>query len=607
MANQFFTLDSMSGRGCRFASDQVGKGRASMHHDAIAGLSRPALLIRLLILMVLLSIAPISSMTNVSSAAAAPDDTAQAFAMINSYRSWLGLPPMTRNPALDASASAHARYYQLNFGDPSLSGMGLHEEQQGKPGFTGASMQDRVDAQGYGGWANENIGLSGSMVTSVEWFIGTINHRLTLIDPRYTDIGLGMVNDGDVKIEVIDVGAPSWSNTAKPDWVAWPPDGTTGVSYSFWGETPNPFANASYPVGYPITLKYHGPGNISFDSATLSADGKAVPSFSATGTGWLTTRTDMISAQSPLLPGTRYTVDVTGTANGAGFSKSWSFVTAVDAGEPLALSAVPASVDLPPGVAKADAAVQSEWWQADGAVQSLADSRTWLWGPDSFAAPTEQYAQSPGGIRQVYYFDKSRMEITNPNGDRSSQWFVTNGLLVRDMIQGAIQIGDTAFQPAQPATVPLAGDDAQNPNAPTYASLRTLTSLGNGYTQPDRTGNPVQSTLQKDGTVGQNTSLGSTTQYAHYDRTTGINIAGVFWTWMTSQDWQWMYVLGHPISEPYWVQTQIKGVTQWVLVQAFERRVVTYTPSNTANWQIEMGNVGRAYYEWRYGTPPPGS
>ncbi len=579
-----------------------------MLHHVFPWKARPGFLFlgRIIPLLLLLSVAPISTLTSATPAAAATDDTAQAFAMINTYRSWLGLPPMTRNPKLDASAQSHANYYKLNFGDPSLNGMGLHEEQQGKPGFTGVSMQDRVDAQGYNGWANENIGLSGSMVTSVEWFIGTINHRLTLIDPRYTDIGLGMVNDGDVKIEVIDVGAPNWTDTAKPDWVAWPPDGTTGVSNSFWGETPNPFPSANYPVGYPITLKYHGPGDVTYTSATLSANGQVIPSFSATGNGWLTTRTDMISAQSPLQPGTRYTVNVTGTANGTAFTKTWSFETAVTAGDPLALSAIPTSSNLPPGVAKADAAVQNIWWTSDGAVQNKTSTATWLWGPDTFASKMETYADSPSGERQVYYFDKSRMEITNPNGDRSSQWFVTNGLLVRDMILGAVQTGDNSFQKSQPATVPIAGDDTQNADAPTYASLHSLAALGNGYTQPNMTGQPVQSTLTKDGKVGQNASLAGKETYAYYDPTTKINVAGVFWTWMNAQSWQWIYVLGHPISQPYWVQTNVKGVKQWVLVQAFERRVVTYTPGNDSTWQIEMGNVGRAYYEWRYGSPPPG-
>jgi len=35
------------------------------------------------------------------------------------------------------------------------------------------------------------------------------------------------------------------------------------------------------------------------------------------------------------------------------------------------------------------------------------------------------------------------------------------------------------------------------------------------------------------------------------------------------------------------------------------QRVLTYTPSNPAGWQVEMGNVGRHYYTWRYGVEPP--
>jgi hypothetical protein len=37
-----------------------------------------------------------------------------------------------------------------------------------------------------------------------------------------------------------------------------------------------------------------------------------------------------------------------------------------------------------------------------------------------------------------------------------------------------------------------------------------------------------------------------------------------------------------------------------VLVQVFERRVLTYTPSNPDGWKVEAGNVGQHYYTWRY-------
>jgi hypothetical protein len=68
--------------------------------------------------------------------------------------------------------------------------------------------------------------------------------------------------------------------------MAWPPDGTTGVDLSFSGEAPNLFPGASYPVGYPIRVKYHCAGNVSFESAMITAKGQYVPDFAATGAGW---------------------------------------------------------------------------------------------------------------------------------------------------------------------------------------------------------------------------------------------------------------------------------------------------------------------------------
>jgi hypothetical protein len=63
----------------------------------------------------------------------------------------------------------------------------------------------------------------------------------------------------------------------------------------------------------------------------------------------------------------------------------------------------------------------------------------------------------------------------------------------------------------------------------------------------------------------------------------------------------WVYVVGLPLSEPYWVRARIGGVERDVLVQVFERRVLTYTPDNPPEWRVEMGNVGRHYLHWRYG------
>jgi hypothetical protein len=66
--------------------------------------------------------------------------------------------------------------------------------------------------------------------------------------------------------------------------------------------------------------------------------------------------------------------------------------------------------------------------------------------------------------------------------------------------------------------------------------------------------------------------------------------------------------MGFPITEPYWTRAITAGREQWVLVQLYERRALTYTPTNPAEFQVEMGNVGQHYFRWRYrgGAPVPG-
>ncbi|HUG14673.1 MAG TPA: ScyD/ScyE family protein, partial [Thermomicrobiales bacterium] len=58
------------------------------------------------------------------------------------------------------------------------------------------------------------------------------------------------------------------------------------------------------------------------------------------------------------------------------------------------------------------------------------------------------------------------------------------------------------------------------------------------------------------------------------------------------------YAVGYPITEAYWAEVRVGGTTKWVLIQCFERRCLTYTPDNSAGWQVEAGNVGQHYYRW---------
>ncbi len=269
----------------------------------------------------------------------------------------------------------------------------------------------------------------------------------------------------------------------------------------------------------------------------------------------------------------------------------------------------------------ATGAFAGTWARTDRPVLEGAARRTWMWGPGPFTGPLgEPYAEAAGGVRLVQYFDKTRMELTDPAADPRSPWYVTTGLLAKELVTGQLQLGQDTFEAHPPADVNIAGD-ADDPDGPTYATFSGL--LG---APPLATGQIVTQTVDRGGTVGQNLELaayGVTAAYLVPE--TNHTVASVFWAFMTSaglvyQDGGYQearlfenpfYATGFPLTEPYWMRIRIGGVQRWVLVQVFERRVLTYTPDNPEGWKVEAGNVGRHYYAWRYErlskqpAPPP--
>ncbi|HUZ00267.1 MAG TPA: hypothetical protein VMU89_07945, partial [Thermomicrobiaceae bacterium] len=134
----------------------------------------------------------------------------------------------------------------------------------------------------------------------------------------------------------------------------------------------------------------------------------------------------------------------------------------------------------PTTAASSNSYFDATWARTDKPVAAGQVSRTWMWGPAPFTdVLSERYADSPDGARTVQYFDKSRMEITHPDGDSTSIWYVTNGLLAKELITGQRQMGDNLFVSYGPAQIDVAGD-ANDPNGPTYATFNGL--MGNAPT-----------------------------------------------------------------------------------------------------------------------------
>ncbi len=290
--------------------------------------------------------------------------------------------------------------------------------------------------------------------------------------------------------------------------------------------------------------------------------------------------------------------------------------TAVDSGDPGVEAGVGAGlVDAEAALRKVTyQAMYDTWYRTDGPINDGVVSRTWLWGvEDPLAYAYEPYVQTEHGMRLVYYYDKSRMEITQPLGDRNAPWYVTNGLLVKELITGEMQVGDGEFETRTPANVNVAGDP-DDPDSPTYASFGGVLDV-----PPLDEGQVITQTINQDGTTGSNPAYADYGVTARYlDATLNHRVASVFWDYLGTTGIVYddaglqqieplfsptFYATGLPITEAYWSTVNVGGTPMDVLIQCFERRCMTYTPTNPEGWQVEMGNVGQHYWRWRHETP----
>jgi phosphonate transport system substrate-binding protein len=208
------------------------------------------------------------------------------------------------------------------------------------------------------------------------------------------------------------------------------------------------------------------------------------------------------------------------------------------------------------------------------------------------------------------------MEINDPKANQNDPFFVTNGLLTVELISGKMQVGKNSYQTRYPANIPLASDNDDS-NAPTYASFSLIANSPLGdHPAIDQTGKTITQVVNKSGIVARSTNYDKYgVKYGFYNAETSHNIADKFWDFLNQSgpvlgadgkttnaklSDPWFYTTGYAISEPYWATVRIAGKQEDVLIQLFERRVLTYQPSQAPEWRVAMGNIGAHYYDWRY-------
>jgi len=266
----------------------------------------------------------------------------------------------------------------------------------------------------------------------------------------------------------------------------------------------------------------------------------------------------------------------------------------------LIISAWLLAIPLQAASAFADPQFQQTWQQGESGVPNF-------WGPLATArdGQREAYKEGTGGQRLVQYFDKARMELAH-----FPFTGVTTGLLTIELKTGAMQTGDAAFEQKQPAKVGLVGDPGSS--GPTYSDLALLPEK-DVRTSPSAA-SAVAPYFYQDGKFGQAQNLPDRASKIPQSRFSyrldepsgryGQYVFYPFWDYIQSLPLPVSQTTGYAISPLIWVHATVGGRPTEVLVQAFERRVLTWNESNLSGKEVEFGNIGQHYYTWRYGSNP---
>ncbi len=175
------------------------------------------------------------------------------------------------------------------------------------------------------------------------------------------------------------------------------------------------------------------------------------------------------------------------------------------------------------------------------------------------------------------YFEKGRLE-DHSGESPDPNWQLMYGLLV-DELHGRL------------ASLPVGGDRSSLD----YAGLHTLADPAQRVAPPPEYAGRGTMTVDDDGTTFVPFS-------ADLSGAPGHLVRGRFWDYINRPDLfpgGWLHDVGLPITEAVPVQvTKLLPdgpVQRTIVVQAFQRTILTDDPENPPDWQVERANVGTDY------------
>ncbi|SFC73428.1 CAP domain-containing protein [Massilia yuzhufengensis] len=252
---------------------------------------------------------------------------------INYRRLQAGVPALTENVQINNAALGHSEYLRTN-------NLMSHDQVAGKAGFTGATLQDRLNGAGYTipatGYAYGEV-ISGAPNNSgfymAEELITAIYHRFVMFEPKFRDVGTGAATSASrYNYFTADFATRGGfgPGIAANAVITWPFNGQTGVTTNFMSdsESPDPVAGIN-EVGYPVSVHANIDAPVTMQTFTVRPRGGTnlqVQVVNAGGSASQRTAVAIVPL-APLKGATTYDVSFAGTVNGAPVTRDWSFTT----------------------------------------------------------------------------------------------------------------------------------------------------------------------------------------------------------------------------------------------------------------------------------------
>ena len=237
----------------------------------------------------------------------------------NELRAAIGAPTVRGDDRVTAAAQHHAEYL-------ARAGIIGHDETAGEPGFTGASVRDRLAAEGYTDATASEVAASSDTGTEDVRFLWDLPyHRLGLMHPHAVIAGWGHAEIGG---HTATVGVIVFDFTpAALERVRSPAAGQHVAGAWAGEESPDALPpGASRPVGYPVMVVYSNAAQVDLRSAKLTdASGRDI---TVSVVPQIYER-DYVAVvpSAPLAAGASYRVRLELSVGGSDIVEEWEFET----------------------------------------------------------------------------------------------------------------------------------------------------------------------------------------------------------------------------------------------------------------------------------------